>query len=47
MEGFLGFFEMGAVILMWMIFWNWFVKGLIARYSDQPWAQGLGALLHA
>jgi hypothetical protein len=47
MEGILGFFELGAIILMWTIFWNWLLKGLMARYSEYPAVQGLAAVFHA
>lgn len=43
----LGFFELGAIILAWSIFWNWFLKGLTARYATLPAAQGLAAVTHA
>lgn len=46
-QGLLGFFELGLIVLMWSIFWNWLIKGITARYADSPWAQGLAALLHA
>jgi hypothetical protein len=43
----LGFFELGAIILAWTIVWNFLIKGITARYADQPWAQGLAANYHA
>lgn len=47
MDGILGFFELGAIILMWTIFWNWFLKGIMARYPDSAAVQGLAAVFHA
>lgn len=43
----LGFFELGAIILAWVIVWSFLVKGITARHADAPWAQGLAAVFHA
>jgi hypothetical protein len=40
----LGFFELGAIILAWTIFWNWFLTALLSRYKDHPAVQGLAAI---
>lgn len=46
MDSILGFFELGAIILMWTIFWNWLIRGVTARYQDSAAAQGLAAVYH-
>lgn len=46
-ESFIGFFELGLIVLMWWVFWSWFLKGLMARYPDYPAVQGLAAIVHA
>lgn len=43
----LGFFELGAIILAWVIVWNFLLKGVTARHADSAWAQGLSAVNHA
>lgn len=42
-----GFVELGIVILAWTIILNFLMKGITARYSNSPWAQGLAAIFHA
>jgi hypothetical protein len=44
---FIGFFELGAIILAWMIFWNVLIRAYTAKHSNRPMAQGLAAALHA
>ena len=43
----LGFLELGAIILAWMIFWNFVIKGFTAQHPDSPAIQGLAAVYHA
>jgi hypothetical protein len=43
----IGFFELGAIVLAWMLIWNFMIKGVTAHHADQPWAQGLAAAFHA
>ncbi len=47
MTGVMGFVELGIVILAWTIILNFLLKGITARYSNSPWAQGLAAIFHA
>lgn len=46
MDSLLGFFELGAIILMWTILWNFLIRGITARYQNSAWAQGLAADMH-
>jgi len=43
----IGFIELGAIVLAWMLIWNFLVKGVTAHHADSPWAQGLAAAFHA
>jgi hypothetical protein len=43
----IGFVELGAIVLAWVIIWNFLIKGITARHSDSVWAQGLAANWHA
>lgn len=43
----LGFFELGAIILAWVILWNFLIKGVTAHHANAAWAQGLAADFHA
>lgn len=43
----LGFFELGAIILAWVIVWNFLIKGVTAHHANYAWAQGLAADFHA
>lgn len=43
----LGFIELGGIILAWMIFWNFLVRGFTAQHADSPAIQGLAAAYHA
>lgn len=47
MAGVLGFIELGAIILAWMIFWNFVIKGFTGLHGGTPAADGLAAILHA
>ena len=40
-----GFFELGAIVLAWLVIWNFIIKGVCAHHANQPWAQGLAAAL--
>jgi hypothetical protein len=42
-----GFIELGAIILAWVIVWNFLIKGVTARHANSAWAQGLAANYHA
>lgn len=44
---FIGFFELGAIILSWMIVWNYLIRTWCAKHSNHPMAQGLAATIHA
>lgn len=46
-EGILGFFELGGIVLAWMIFWNFVLKGWMAQHAEMPAVQGLAAIFHA
>lgn len=37
----MGFFELGAIILAWMILWNYLIRGWTAIHSNNVAAQGL------
>lgn len=39
----IGFFELGAIILAWLIIWNFLLKGVAGHHANSPWAQGLAA----
>lgn len=43
----MGFIELGGIVLAWMVFWNYLIKGFTANHSDSTAAQGLAAILHA
>lgn len=43
----LGFVELGGIILAWMIFWNFLIRGFTALHTDAPAVQGLAAAVHA
>lgn len=43
----LGFLELGAIILAWVIVWNFLIKGVTALHADSPAMQGLAADWHA
>ena len=43
----MGFIELGGIVLAWMVFWNYLIKGFTANHSDNVAAQGLAAILHA
>ncbi|MGH8402939.1 MAG: hypothetical protein ACRESO_05990 [Gammaproteobacteria bacterium] len=45
--GFITFFELGAIILAWNIFWNFLLRGFTAQHPDSPAIQGLAAISHA
>jgi hypothetical protein len=45
MSPILGFLELGLIILGWMIFWTFVVKGWAVRHPDLPAAQGISALM--
>lgn len=45
--GFITFFELGAIILAWSIFWNFLLRGFTAQHPDSPAVQGLAAINHA
>lgn len=47
MSGVIGFLELGAIILAWMIFWNFVIKGFTGLHGGAPAADGLAAILHA
>jgi len=47
MAGVIGFLELGAIILAWMIFWNFVIKGFTGLHGGSPAADGLAAILHA
>jgi hypothetical protein len=47
MAGLLGFIELGAIILAWMIVWNFVLKGFSGIHAGAPAADGLAAILHA
>jgi hypothetical protein len=41
----IGFLELGAIILAWMIFWNFLIRSFTANHSNNVAAQGLAAVL--
>lgn len=43
----LGFIELGGIVLAWMVFWSFLVKGFTAQHPDNAAAQGLAAVFHA
>lgn len=43
----LGFLELGGIILAWMIFWNFLIRGFTAQHANNPALQGLAAAFHA
>jgi hypothetical protein len=42
-----GFVELGGIVLAWIIFWNFLIRGFTANHSNSTWAQGLAAAFHA
>jgi hypothetical protein len=47
MASVIGFLELGAIILAWMISWNFVIKAFTGLHSGSPAADGLAAILHA
>lgn len=43
----LGFVELGGIVLAWMIFWNFLIRGFTANHSNSVPVQGLAAAFHA
>lgn len=46
MAGVIGFLELGAMILAWIIIWNFVTRAFTALHSGSPMADGLAAILH-
>jgi hypothetical protein len=42
----LGFLELGAIILAWIIVWNFVLRAFTAEHSGSPIVDGLSAILH-
>jgi hypothetical protein len=43
----LGFVELGAIVLAWMIIWNFIFKPFTALHAGNPAADGFAAVFHA
>lgn len=43
----LGFVELGAIILAWLILWNFLIKGVTGLHGDSPVMTGLAAIVPA
>jgi hypothetical protein len=46
MNAVLGFIELGALVLAWMILWQFLVKGWTGAHPNLPAAQGLAAIVN-
>lgn len=44
LQPFIGFIELGGIILAWWIFWTFTIRGFSARHSGSPAVQGLAAV---
>ncbi len=43
----IGFIELGGLVLAWVIFWNYILRGFCAAHTGSPAIQGLAAVYHA
>ena len=43
----IGFIELGGLVLAWVIFWNYILRGFTAAHTGSPAIQGLAAVYHA
>lgn len=43
---FLGFIELGGIVLAWWIFWEYLLTAFMAHHSNWPAMQGLAAIIH-
>lgn len=43
----MGFFELGAIILAWMILWQYLIRSWTANHANSTAAQGLATIIHA
>ena len=47
MQGVISFIELGALILAWVIVWNFVIKGFTGLHRDNAAASGLAAVFIA
>lgn len=46
MSSILGFVELGAIVLAWLILWNFLVKGFTGNQAGNAAADGLAAIFN-
>jgi hypothetical protein len=47
MTGLIGFVELGAIILAWLIVWQFIIKGFTAQHAGNAASDGLAAVVIA
>lgn len=45
MTGVIGFLELGAIFLAWLIIWSFVLRAFSAQHADNPIVSGLAAIL--
>lgn len=46
MGGVLGFVELGAIVLAWLIIWSFLIKGVTGNQAGSPAADGMAAIFN-
>jgi hypothetical protein len=46
MQSLIGFVELGAIVLAWLIVWNFVTRGVVGLHANNPAAQGFAAIFN-